>query len=523
MDTVAGIVRTHAAARPDNIAVSCAGEDLTWGELERRSDAVARALRAAGVAPQGRIARIDKNALQYFEVLFGAAKVNAVLVDINWRLSAPEMVQIINDAQATVVFVGEEFLAHLDKIEPELRSVRTVVVHGEHPKHPSYPAWLTGGDRADGSSDQAVEPGAEAGPEDVALQLYTSGTTGLPKGVMLTNRNLFTLIEMAGPAWGFRDQAVTLVVMPMFHIAGSGWSLCAMAAGTLVVLHREVDPAAIVRDLAAHRVTTVLFVPAILQFLLDTPGVDEADFSALETIVYGASPITDKALTRAMATFGCGFVQVYGLTETTGTVTRLEPEEHDPEHRPGLLRSCGRAIPRTEVRIVDASGADVTDGEVGEVWVRSPLVMKGYWNSPDETDRAMAEGGWLRTGDAAYRVDGYLYLHDRLKDMIVSGGENVYPAEVENAVGAHPEVAEVGVIGVPDARWGETVKAVVVRVPGSRVTAQAVIAFTRERLATFKCPTSVDFVSALPRTPSGKILKRELREPYWAGRDRRIN
>jgi long-chain acyl-CoA synthetase len=290
-----------------------------------------------------------------------------------------------------------------------------------------------------------------------------------------------------------------------------------------VVLHREVDPAAIVRDLAAHRVTSVFFVPAVLQFLLDTPGVGEADFGGLQTIIYGASPITDKVLMRAMATFGCQFIQVYGLTETTGTVTQLEAEDHDPEHRPGLLRSCGRPYPGVEIRIVDASDADVSEGEVGEVWVRGRQVMKGYWNKPDETARTITADGWVRTGDAAYRVDGYLYLHDRVKDMIVSGGENVYPAEVENALGAHPEVADVGVIGVPDERWGETVKAVVVRVPGSEVTAQDLIAFTRERLAAFKCPTSVDFVNTLPRTPSGKVLKRELREVWWAGHERQIN
>jgi long-chain acyl-CoA synthetase len=522
MDTVAGIVRTHGADRPDGVAVFYSGEEVTWGELDRRSNAVAQALRSAGVVAQSRIARIDKNSPEYFEVLFGAAKLNAVLVDVNWRLSPPEMAQIINDAGATVLFVGTEFLAHLDKIQPELHSVRSVVVHGEHPRHPSYVSWLAEGDGHGVGSDMAADPGVEASPEDVALQLYTSGTTGLPKGVMLTNLNLFTLAETAGPSWGLHDQAVPIVVMPMFHIAGSGFSLIAMAAGAPLVLHRQVDPAAIVRDLAAYRVTTALFVPSVLQFLLDTPGVAESDFGALKTIIYGASPITDKTLTRAMATFGCGFLQVYGLTETTGTVTRLAPEDHDPEHRPGLLRSCGQPIPRTEIRIVDANGDDVAEGDVGEVLVRSPLVMKGYWNKPDETARAMATDGWLRTGDAAYRIDGYLYLHDRLKDMIVSGGENVYPAEVENALAAHPAVAEVGVIGVPDDRWGETVKAVVVRVPGSEVTAQELMAFTRQRLAAFKRPTSVDFVAALPRTPSGKILKRELREPYWAGRDRRI-
>jgi len=357
----------------------------------------------------------------------------------------------------------------------------------------------------------------------VCLQLYTSGTTGLPKGVMLTNRNLFSFTEEVPRQWGFDSTKTSIVVMPLFHIAGSGWGLVGMAVGARSVLLREVDPVKILAAIENERVTHAVFVPAVLQFLLIMPQLKETDVSSLELIAYGASPISESVLRASMQAFGCDFVQLYGLTETTGATVQLDARDHDPDNRPELLRSCGKPFPWIEVRVVDADGNDVGDGEVGEIWMRGVQIMKGYWNKPDETARAVTEDGWFKTGDAGYWRDGYLYLHDRVKDMIVSGGENVYPAEVENVLMGHPAVADVGVIGVPDEKWGETVKAIVVKAEGSEPTPEELIAYCRERLAGFKCPTSVDFIDALPRNPSGKILKRELREPYWAGRERRIN
>jgi long-chain acyl-CoA synthetase len=244
----------------------------------------------------------------------------------------------------------------------------------------------------------------------------------------------------------------------------------------------------------------------------------------LRAVVYGASPITDEVLKKSLATFGCHFIQVYGMTETTGAITQLDPSEHDPEGRPDVLRSCGKPYPWVELRIVDAdTGQDAATGAVGELWTRSPQNMKGYWNKPDETAATLLPDGWLRTGDAGYFDDeGFVYLYDRVKDMVVSGGEYVYPAEVENVLMSHPGVADVAVIGVPHERWGETVKAIVVPAAGTSPTPEELIGFARERLAHFKCPTSVDFAETLPRNPSGKLLMRELREPYWRGHDRRI-
>jgi long-chain acyl-CoA synthetase len=314
--------------------------------------------------------------------------------------------------------------------------------------------------------------------------------------------------------------------MPLFHIGGGGWAVAGMYCGCKSIIVRDLDPVAVVKLIPQQRVTHAFLVPAVLQFMLMVPDVDKGDFASLKVFVYGASPISEDVLARSVKTFKCKFWQAYGLTETTGAVVNLAPEDHDPDgpnkHR---LRSCGKPGPGVGVRVVDSStGKDVKVGDVGEIWLNGPQIMKGYWKMPEATAESIVEGGWFRSGDAGYLdADGYLYIHDRVKDMIVSGGENVYPAEVENVLMAHPAIADVAVIGVPHDKWGETAKAIVVRKPGVEVTEQEIIDFSRERLAKFKCPTSVDWIDALPRNPSGKVLKKDLRAPYWAGRTRNVN
>jgi acyl-CoA synthetase (AMP-forming)/AMP-acid ligase II len=516
--TLATIIRTHAAQRGDGPLLTYAGRTISYAEMDAASSRVAQALLADGVGPQDRVAFLDKNGPEYFEVLFGGAKINAVNVAVNWRLSPGEMEHTINDAEAKLLFVGGDFRPHLDEIEGRLETVRKIVVLGEHPDHESYRAWR---DRA-----KPRDPGLSSAPEDVAMQLYTSGTTGLPKGAMLSNRNLGTLVpHVAGP-WGLDATSVNLVAMPLFHIGGSGWALCGMWNGCHSILLREFVPADVLADLVRHRVTNALFVPAMLQFLTSVPGAADGDYSALRSIVYGASPITDEVLLRSIRTFRCPFIQVYGLTESTGAITELPAADHDPGGaRAPLLRSAGRPYPWVEMRIVDPdTGRDRPRGEVGELWTRSVQNMKGYWNRPEETARVLTADGWLRTGDAGFMdEEGYVFLTDRVKDMIVSGGENIYPAEVENALSGHPGIADVAVIGVPHDRWGETVKAIVVKQAGADPRPEEIIAYARQRLAHYKCPTSVDFVEALPRNPSGKLLKRQLREPYWKGQERRIH
>ncbi|MGA7420940.1 MAG: AMP-binding protein, partial [Acidimicrobiales bacterium] len=384
---------------------------------------------------------------------------------------------------------------------------------------------------------------------DVVLQLYTSGTTGQPKGVMLTNDNVSCLMNNAFKAFDVTHETVSMVAMPLFHIGGSGWAIVGMSRGGHSVVIRDLDPVAVLHAIERHGVTDSFVVPALLMFMLATPELSSTDVSSLKTIFYGASPISEDVLTRSMQALRCDFTQLYGLTETCGAITALLPEDHDPEGpRAALLRSAGKPFDYVELRIVDPeSGETAPDGSVGEVWTRSAQNMLGYWRKPDETAAVLTDEGWLHTGDAGWLDDeGYLFLHDRIKDMIVSGGENIYPAEVENVLFAHPGIADVAVIGVPDDKWGETVMAIVVpatvgvvadgSAPGrsadgstapdswadDRALEAAIIAFARDRLAHYKCPTSVAFTDVLPRNPTGKVLKRELRAPYWSGRERHI-
>jgi long-chain acyl-CoA synthetase len=521
IDVLADIVRAHAAARPDHVALRFEDRTWTYGELAAESARVAQALRAEGVRPQQRVAVLDKNAPEYFTFLFGAAMANAVTLAVNWRLAAPEMEYVLNDAEARVLLVGEEFLAHLEKMS--LETVTKIVVVGSGGGHESYAGWV--------AAHEPVDPELPSEPGDTCYQLYTSGTTGLPKGVELTHRNLVAGVREGQREWSLDGDSVSLVAMPLFHIAGSGWGVAGFHAGGTNVLLREVDPAAILRAIPEQKVTNALFVPAVLQVLIGMPGVGDVDFSTLRSVIYGASPISEQVLVGAMKAMGCGFVQVYGLTETTGAISALRAEDHDPGGpRAPLLRSAGRPYASVSIRIVDAeTGRDVPEGRVGEIWIRSAQNMRGYWKNEKATDEVFPEGrdaegvGWLRSGDAGYLQDGYIFIHDRVKDMVVSGGENIYPAEVENVLMHHPAVADAAVIGVPSEKWGETVKAIVVPAAGADFSEREIIDYCRERLAHYKCPTSVDRAEALPRNPSGKLLKTELREPYWKGRSRRVN
>ena len=515
---VASIVRDNARKQPNAVSLVLGDRTLTWAQLLSRSAQVAQGLRRAGVKPQDRVAFLDKNGIEHFEVFYGCSLLNAVSVDVNWRLAAPEVAYIVNDSEAEVLIVGQEFVAILDAIVNDLENVKTIIVIGGHPSHNDYERWV--------SAQSAVDPKVPTKPSDIAFQLYSSGTTGRPKGVMLTNDNFFALLPAARDVWGMSEKTVNLVAMPLFHIGGGGWATAGQYAGAKSIIMRDVDPSAMLSLIEKHRITHAFAVPVLLQFALAMPNIGTTDFSSLELIAYGASPISEAVLEGAIKAFKCPFMQVYGLTETTGVVTVLGPEDHDlSSANKGRLRSCGKPFTGIELRIVDSdTGKDMPNGEVGEIWIRSRQIMKGYWKMPEETAKAIVKGAWFRSGDAGYfDKDGYVYIFDRVKDMIVSGGENVYPAEIENALMAHPAIADVAVIGVPDDKWGEVPMALVVRKPDTQVTEQEIISFARERLAGFKTPKSVDWVDSLPRNPSGKILKKVLREPYWVGRSRQVN
>lgn len=512
--TVADIPAVQAAQLGDQTAQIFEGRETTWNEFDRHTRQVASALADAGLKPQARIGFLGKNSDYYFELMFGACRANVVLVGVNWRLAPPEIEYILNDAECEMLFVGAEYYdtaAALNAQCPKLRQI--VAMDDAHADWPTFADWR------DQASDTAPQVSID-GNDDV-IQLYTSGTTGHPKGVQLSNDNFMALFGVAEQArWGLFDQGgVALTCMPVFHIAGVNLGVFALGQGNTNVVMKEVDPNAILDFIPRYGINYALFVPAVILILTQHPKITETDFTTLKKLFYGASPINEDLLSTAQDIFGCEFYGLYGLTETSGAGTCLWPEDHAA----GKLRSCGRPYPGIDIEVRDGDGKPVAAGEVGEIVIRHPIIMKGYWKRAEATAEAIVND-WFHTGDAGYfDEEGFLYIHDRVKDMIVSGGENVYPAEVENAIFGHEAVADVAVIGVPDDTWGEAVKAVVVLKPDSTVPAADIIAYARTRIAGFKVPKSIDFIEALPRNPSGKILRRELRAPYWQGRTRAVN
>jgi len=503
----------HAAERADKVALQCEGRTLTYGELNARAGKVAGLLVAAGVKPGDRVAWLGRSRETFFEIFFGAAAARACLAPINSRLAIPEIAFILQDSGANLLFVTPDFFAAARAVVAQVnRPIRLIGVGGEAEGIESYEVLR---DAATVSSLPA--PTAA----DDVLQLYTSGTTGLPKGVRLNNTNYAAFLDLRTKVEGFNygpDDTV-LIVLPLFHVAGTNISFAGLAPGGRVVIAPEFSPAEVLRLIETERVAHVFLVPAMINMLLQAPQIATTDLSSLKTVAYGASPISEAVLAKAKATFGCGFIQFYGMTESTGAGTFLAPEAHKGD----LLRSCGKAWPKMAVRILDDHGNEAAVGEIGEIAIKGGMVMAGYWNRPEATAEAVTPDGWLKTGDAGYRdADGYIFVHDRVKDMIVSGGENIYPAEVENAILGCPGVADAAVIGVPDERWGEAVKVIVVAHADGAPDPEAVIAWARQRIAGYKAPKSVDFIDALPRNASGKVLRRELRKPYWEGRSRNV-
>lgn len=519
MPRLGDIPAYHARHRPQAIATRFEGRDSDWATLDRRSDQVARALRAAGCRVGDRIAYLGKGSDEFFELLFGAARAGVVMVPVQWRLATAEVCKILGNAEVSLLFAGPDQIGRAAECANDLIR-ETIAMEDGAEGFRRFAAWR------DAAPVDPIPDDVEA--SDVALQLYTSGTTGEPKGVMLSHANLLRgrTDSMAQPMpWNeWLEGDVNLVALPLGHIGGVGWAIVGYFNGATSIVHREFVPAAVLDAIAEGGVTKMFLVPTALQMLLMLPGVREADFSRLRYILYGASPIALELLREATEVFGCGFAQQYGMTETCGTIVYLPPEDHDPAGNE-RMRGAGLPMPGVEIRVVHPTErTPLAVREVGEVETRSVANMVGYWNLPETTAETVDGGGWLRTGDAGYLdEDGYLYICDRFKDMICSGAENIYPAEVESAIYGHPAVQEVAVIGVPHEKWGEEVKAVVVPRPGAESDEASILAYARERIGGFKVPKSVDFVEALPRTPSGKVMRRALRDPYWAGRDRGVN
>ncbi|MEU9065168.1 long-chain-fatty-acid--CoA ligase [Streptomyces sp. NPDC048430] len=500
---VADLTRRHAAERGDHPALTQDDQTITYSELDERANRIANALRADGVGEGDRIAVLDKNSIETVEILAGAWKIGAVLTPLNWRLTARELSSVAEDAGAVILFAGPEFADTAEHVAVAVGSIVKTVQLG-----PDYERWL--------AEAPADDTGFRGDLDTVVYQVYTSGTTGRPKGVLTTNRTL-SVAEDGAHSWGVDGDSVTLIAMPMFHAGGLGCALLGLLTGASGVVVREFVPQTLLDLIVEERITNTFLVPAVIGMLVDLPGAAERDYSALRSIAYGSSPITPALLRRALSTFGRPLFQLYGLTETQGGIVQLDADDHDPGGpREHLLRTAGKPYPWVELRIVDpADGSDLPAGTPGEILVKSVVNTPGYHNQPDTTAALLDADGWLHTGDiGSLDGEGYLTISDRLKDMIVTGGENVFPVEVEVVLADHPDVAGVAVVGRPHPTWGEAVVAVVVPQPGTTPDADGLIAFARTRLAGYKLPKSVDFVEALPLGPTGKVLKRELRREY---------
>jgi acyl-CoA synthetase (AMP-forming)/AMP-acid ligase II len=508
----------HARERPElDFAVEGARR-VSYAEAGALANRIANALVAAGLAPGDRVALLSKNSIEYVLWYYACSKCGVVPVPLNYRLAPPEWSYIVNDAGARLLFAQDALARAIEPVRGELGGVRHRVVLGaDVPGWERFEAFV-------GRGGTTPPPYRAASDADL-YQMYTSGTTGRPKGAVLTHRAVVSHLHQASLAFGGAAGERTLIVAPLYHAAGSIMSFVTVQSGGTLFVQEDFAPADVVRALAEERIAIALLVPAMIQFcLVAVPDVAARRYETLRLVVYGASPIAEETLRRAIEVFGCEFLQAYGMTETTAAATYLMPADHRRAlaGEPRLLLSAGRPVVGTEVRVVGPEGRPLPAGAVGEIAVRGPQLMRGYWNLPEATAEALRDG-WMHTGDAGVVDDeGYVFVQDRTKDMIVSGGENVYPREVEDVLYGHPAVAEAAVIGVPDARWGEAVKAVVVARPGHAVDADELMRFCDGKLAGYKRPRSVDFVDALPRNPSGKVLKRELRERYWTGHARRV-
>ena len=504
---------------PQRIAARCGDRQHTFRELADRVARLAGALQQLGMQEGDRVAMLSLNSDRYLEYQWAVPWGGGVMNPCNIRWSAAEILYSLDDSGSSILLVDDTFRPMVEQFRQEARTLRAVIYCGDG----EVPAGMHGYEALIAATDPV--PDAARRGDDLAGIFYTGGTTGFPKGVMLSHTNMCSS-SLALHAEGLATPGGTyLHAAPMFHLADMAMSMMQSIEGNSHAFIPAFNPEAVLDTLERDRVSCVLLVPTMIQMMVDHPTMQKPrDLSALKTIIYGASPIAEAVLERAMAALpGVGFVQAYGMTELSPLATVNPAWTHTIEGRKaGKLRAAGRAGYCIELRIVDADGNEVPRGTVGEVVVRGPNVMQGYWNKPELTAAAV-RNGWMHTGDGAWMdEDGFIFIADRLKDMIITGGENVYSGEVENAVAQHAGVAACAVIGIPSAQWGEAVHAVVVRKPGQDVSGADLIAHCKSLIAGYKCPRSVDFVDALPISGAGKVLKTKLREPFWHGRERNV-
>lgn len=508
-----------AREHPDAEFAVQGSRSVTYAEARALANRIANALVGRGLAPGDRVALLSKNSIEHAIWYYACSKAGVVPVPLNYRLAPPEWSYILNDSGAKLLFAQDALATAIGPVRGELASVKHWIAIGE-----DVAGWERFEPFVAGQPTSA--PAHRGHPDDDVYQMYTSGTTGRPKGAVLTHRAVIAQLHQASLAFRASPGERALIVAPLYHAAASVTTFVTVQVGGALYIQEDFVPSEVVRALSEERIASALLVPAMIQFcLVGVPDVASRRYDTLRLVIYGASPIAEQTLKRAIEVFGCDFLQGYGMTETTAAATYLMPADHRRAlaGEPRLLLSAGRAMLGTELRIVGTDGATLPNGEIGEIAVRGPQLMRGYWNLPEATAEALRDG-WMHTGDAGVIDDeGFLFVQDRTKDMVVSGGENVYPREVEEVLYRHPAVAEAAVIGVPDEKWGEAVKAIVVLKAGQSVDARELMRFCDGELAGYKRPRSVDFVDALPRNPSGKVLKKDLREKYWIGHTRRVS
>jgi acyl-CoA synthetase (AMP-forming)/AMP-acid ligase II len=516
LKSVADIARHYREKQPQQVALKLDATEVSYGALDEGSNQVANALIEQGLNRGDRIVWLGRNSCRYFECLIGASKAGVTPVCVNWRLTPFEIEQIVGDADPALILTDQEFRA---KISDQVTAhIPLLITDAEISDPDSYDGWK--------STASTTDPMRDDDPEATCMQIYTSGTTGHPKGAMIAHRSLLALMRSACSTrhgdMGPGDKV--LVPMPIFHVSGSTYGLNVLYAGATVILHADVNPELMVRDISKLGITHTFVVPTVIQMMLTVASADATAFSSMKAIGYGAAPIAQPLLERAMQQLQCGFRQVYGMTEMTGAIAILTPEEHSfaVAEKPSLLKSCGKPVEGCELRILDNSGNALAPGEIGEIVLKGDMLMSRYWRRPEATAETVRDG-WYFSGDAGYTdEDGFLYICDRIKDSIISGGENIYPAEIESVLMEHAGIVDAAVVGVPNKKWGEEVKAFIVAAKGtpggsaggSPPSVDDVLNHCRGKLASFKMPKSVEFIAALPRNGAGKVQKTILREPY---------